>query len=269
MTFLALVQAWKEHGRADKLAGASIDRRVPRPRRSLPEATRNAVRDAITSLGTTARHVDVVNEAHRRCDEISTKRASAAMVQYLLMKARRGAASPDGAPAVLIGHVVCKLPMRDGEKIVFPDLLLAVVSPEGTIAAHALATQGDMAIPLGRVLAGLGEKRTRMGRSCEVVIPVPLRELVTSARHFAFVTGPTTGRISHLLGAGIERVDIAHRRKASTGPKNGDSPMNTPLAPEDAAAAVQLAIHLHNESRGGLASFNVADNLADASRLAA
>ena len=266
MMFLSLVKTWKEHGQAIKLAGAGLDRRQPRPARSLPEETRNAIRDAIAALGTSARHVDVVAEANRRCDAIGTKRASNGMIQHLLMKARRDAAPAEGTPAIFVGRVVCKLPVRIDDEVGLPDLMLAVMSPEGTIAAHALADCEGEAELLNKVLAGLNGKRARGSVPRELIIPPALHELTPTAGDLPFTKGPTAGRIAYLLGAGIERVDIAHRRKATTGPTRTDSPMNAPLTREEAAEAVRLAVSVHNEARGGLASFDIAAQTSQASR---
>lgn len=263
MMFLSLVKAWKEHGDAVRLSGSGLDRGRPRAARSLPEATRIAIEEAISALGTDARHVDVVAEANRRCDAAGTKRASSGMVQHLLMRARRDAVPKDGKPAILVGRVVCKLPVRIGTEVVVPDLMVAVMSPEGAILAHEIAGGEGEAERLSKLLSSVEGAGTAGCPKRELVIPATLhaaRETI-SGRHAT--TGPTAGRIANLLGAGIGMVDIAHRRKATTGAPSDGSPMNAPLTLSEAREAVAVAVGSHNASRGGIACFDLAPLSAD------
>ncbi len=77
--FLALVRAWREHGRAVAISGAGAAKGTPRPngRRNLPVASKKAAQDVIATLGPEVSLVETVR----------------------LVKERRGSASASAAPS--------------------------------------------------------------------------------------------------------------------------------------------------------------------------
>lgn len=258
MTFLALVKAWKAHGKACRLPGSGVlDRTRPRPARSLPSASHKAMSDAIAQLGVDARHADLVAEVNRRCDDAGTKRPSTGMVQRLVMQARRVAAPRDGAPEILLGRVVAKLPVKRNGQSVLPDLFVAVLSPEGVIAAHVLDDGTDDEMQIEKLVSQLEHASTVGAAARPLIVPASLARFVTGARAYDITVGPTMARLPRLLGDRLGMLDIAHRRKSTTRAPDDGSPMNVPLDGAEATEAVCVSLDAHNAGRGGVPAFSL------------
>ena len=262
MTFLSLVKAWKEHGKASRLPGSgALDRGQPRPARSLPEATHAAIRASIAALGVDARHIDMVADVNERCDAVPTKRPSTGMVQRYVMQARRTAPPRAGVPEILVGVVVAKLPILLDGAAALPNLLLAVLSPEGTIAAHVLV-DGEDAAAVGTLLQRLKGEVKPGATARPLIVPMAIMEAVTAAASIValpgnIISGPTSTRLPILLGNAIGMMEIAHRRKPTTHAPRDGSPMNAPLSGAEAAAAIRHAVAAHNARRGGVSAFEI------------
>lgn len=258
MTFLALVKAWKEHGKASRLQGSGVlDRGKARPLRSLPQASRDAISASIEALGVDARHVDMLTDVYARCDAIGTKRPSTGMVQRLVMQRRREAPTRVGDPEVLIGRVVAKLPVLRGGRAVLPDLLVAVLSPEGIVVAHLLDGGTGETANIGSLLDRIDYAATPGSINRPLLAPKNLAETTEPASRQRLVRTPTSGRIARLLGSSIGRLEISHRRKRTTRAPDDGSPMNVSLGRSEAVDAIRVAIEAHNSARGGVPLFSV------------
>lgn len=266
MTFLSLVRAWKEHGTASRLPGSgALDRGRSRPARSLPGATHDAIRASIAALGVDAKHADMVADVNARCDAVPTRRPSPGMVQRFVMQARRSAPARRGRPEILLGRVVAKLPILIDEVPALPDLWLAVLSPEGAIAAHVLDDRQDQNGSVRTLFERLALMATAGGRLRPLITAAGLAETMNDISPgpgrgaWEITPGPTGTRLPSLLGSAIGMLEISHRRKPTTHAPRDGSPMNAPLSPGEAAEAVRLAVEAHNAQRGGVPTFNVTE----------
>lgn len=246
--FMRLVSAWKKHGEPARLDGAGMKRGATRESR-MPPVTRQAVMDAIAALGPDARFVDVVREAERRSREAGTHAPSAGMIHYMLMRARQQAGPRAGAPEVLIGRIGCRLPMIDGEEVTStPELIVAVLAPEGIIVAHELVLAGDIDLAFAKVLAQTVPARAGDLRERQVVLGKELsvgRELA-SCLPARFRVAPVGQDLARLLGSFIGTIPIRHRIRSS---KTAPAAVDSPLSVADAIRAIQIAVEAHNAAR--------------------
>lgn len=247
--FMRLVSAWKKHRNPEELAGTGGRRGTPRESR-MPAATRQAVLDAITALGLDARFVDVAAEADRRCREADAPTASTGMVHYLLMRARQQAGSRAGLPEIVVGRVGCKLPLIvNGEVHATPELVLAVLAPEGKIVAYRLVSADDRSAALAQVLTEVAALTSGAPALSPVVVGKELAgrgTIPTLAVELKYSVEATAGRLAQLLGSHIGSIPIRHRIRISSArlPQTA-----APLNCEDAAEAVLIAVQAHNRRR--------------------
>jgi hypothetical protein len=250
MTFLTLVKVWRDHGEAVRLAGAGLHRGRARKARTLPKSSLEAISDAIRTLGTSARHADIVNETFRLCEERKTLRPSSGMVQYALMKARQRNPVFNGPSGILIGRVVCKLPVTLHGNSLSPDLLLAVHSPEGKILSYALADPDSPASHLKVAIDKVVAATAMVAADAIVFAPKEIAAVIDTPTPAGIVVGPTNSHIARMLGAGIGRIGIAHRRKVAKRQPDRRGTMNIPLSMEEASEALDGEIAAHNADRG-------------------
>lgn len=255
--FMRLVSAWKKHGDPAKLDGAGMKRGERRESR-MPEATSQAVLDAIAALGPDARFVDVAAEAGRRCRDAGTPSASTGMIHYLLMRARQQAGPRTGDKEILIGRVGCRMPIINGDQIVAtPELIVAVLAPEGIIVAHELVEQDRVAAAasvLSQVLAQVlpealaqpASSKAWKGRPIILAKELDVGSKLARSMPALLKVAPGSPELARLLGSYIGTIPIRHRIRAAN---FAPAAVDAPLTPADARCAIGIAVHAHNAAR--------------------
>lgn len=256
--FMRLVSAWKKHGDPTKLDGAGMKRGERRDSR-MPEATSQAVLDAIAALGPDARFVDVAAEAGRRCRDASTPAASTGMIHYLLMRARQQAGPRTGDQEILIGRVGCRMPTIIEDRIVpTPELIVAVLAPEGIIIAHELVVESDrlaaaasvlsqvLAQVLPEALAQPASSKAWKGRPIILAKELDVGSKLARSMPALLKVAPGSPELARLLGSYIGTIPIRHRIRAAN---FAPAAVDAPLAPADARRAIGIAVQAHNTAR--------------------
>lgn len=168
-TFLIIVQAWKEHGTASAVPGAT-GRGTPRPRRlrpSIPAGVEAIITRAIDEAGVDARPVDVTRIVEATCREAGAAPPEAGLVARRLYRARAAAARISGVSALTIDHCALRLPVVIDGATRAPVLTLAF-DEGGRVFAHRLRLEP----PSPRATAAVLADALRLRAADGPIVPV-------------------------------------------------------------------------------------------------
>lgn len=247
--FLALVRAWREHGRAVAISGAGAARGMPRADvpRSLPLASKDAARAVIAALGPDVPHVDAVRAIKARCAELGVKAPSPSSVWNMVMSARRATAQPSHNRDVIVSRCNLKLPVQVDGTIVFPSIILVVDSVNGEIIAASMS----------------GKDRNPSIARDEVVRRLAGRDIVADAEIAPELRNVDGARVrpvkasvartvtAKVLGRGFGTVELIYQLNRAIDPARAlRARKDKPLRQADADRFVLQQMQIHNRARG-------------------
>jgi hypothetical protein len=246
--FLALVRAWREHGRAVAISCAGAAKGTPRPngRRNLPVASKAAAQEVIATLGPEVSLVETVRRVREKCGAIRVAAPSRNTIWNMLMAHRR-AGGATGRKGVVVCRCHVRLPVATATGVDFPEIAIAVDLSDGIILAATL--DGDRASAAHVVSAA----RRRSGGQ-----PVPIDEDIVllagaSAHTRVRPVKGTAARamVASVLGRGFGTLDLIYRRSLSIDPAALlRSRKDAPVDPEDARRVIAEQLIRHNAARG-------------------
>ena len=158
--FSRLVKAWRERGRLPE--GASAERRshaAATSRRGLSDASRDAVLAAIDRLGVDARFTDHLNAARAACAAANVHCPSPGSIWSMIQKRRTSSTpSPVRGPAILLVRCSIDLKVEIGDRILVPDVMLAVALPEGNVVSATPLFEHSSPGDFGRIVPDIVER---------------------------------------------------------------------------------------------------------------
>lgn len=249
--FMNLVRAWQVSRRPDAIASTGGRTRTPRGPRSggLPPATRAAAEEAIAALPVNASHREAIRAVAKLCAQRRTRPPSDGMVAYIRMSLLNRIVGGAGPSHLVIGRAIVAMPVRIDDRLILPELLIAVDLRDGAVRAAALAL-GDGPSPSFREELG----RLDMTGIELLVETVEDREISMAvvAEDRDLRTRFSTGRmLAKTLGSGIGPVDLIYSPRTKLTPERIlRAGADEPLSPADAAIVLQAALAEHDRRRG-------------------
>ncbi|MEA3051910.1 MAG: hypothetical protein QOG72_813 [Sphingomonadales bacterium] len=246
--FLALVRAWKEHGRAAAIAGAGTARGTPRSAsaRTLPTVSKDAAREVIAALGPDVPHVEAVRAVEARCASLGVKAPSKSTIWNMVMASRRNAASKHGSDDVLISRCHAKLPVEHEDQVIFPWIVLMVDGVNGAVIGAAMDEKWINSDSVASALAALPAER-RIVVDQEIAKKIGGGKLPT---HIA--VRPTAARTAtaRALGRGFGSIELIYQLSRAVHPRRMlRSRRDTALNPRDARQLILEQLTAHNAAR--------------------
>lgn len=246
--FLALVRAWREHGRAVAISGAGAARGTTRADipRSLPRESKDAAREVIAALGSDVPHVDAVRAVQARCAELGVKAPSPSSVWNMAMSARRDAAQPSATRDIIFSRCNLKLPVDIDGAVTFPPITLVLDSSNGEILAasmHVMAKASPVmsdALLLrlnGRNVVVDADIAATLGEHMTVLMRTVKPSLARTATAKALGRGFGSVELIYQLSRAIEPARALRARK------------DRPLREADARRHVLQQMAIHNAAR--------------------
>jgi hypothetical protein len=243
--FMALVRAWREHGRAVAMSGAGAARGTPRASvpRSLPERSKQVARSAILSLAPDTSLAGAVRTVTARCAALGLQAPSKSTIWNMMMALRRDSPVQSGAGSIVIARCHAKLPVELEGHVFFPSLTLATDTGSGIISAVSVG-YGEVEMPtIARDLLGqspltpiqAGRDVAAKGdfRGCRLIKPSAART--------------ATARV---LGRGFGSIDLIYQISRSIDPKSVlRARKDTPLQVADAQRLICEQLTKHNAGR--------------------
>lgn len=257
--FGRLAETWRIHKRPSMLStSASTSRRGSRRRDGIDDHVRQIVDNVISEVGTQARNKAVQKLVVERAEKAGVAPPSIGSVWNMLMESRRigkgQCSTPDGdrQEAIAVGRLWLELPVQvpDGT-LVRPEILVAVLIPEGEIAAVDLCYGGDppSLAALTRKLNDLHDPRLRSRGM--LVTPVDALGLAPDAWPSITRSGDAQATVARIFGRGIGRIDVRYRRSHTPVERHLKARHDEPLDTTDAGLAVEYAVREHNVRRTG------------------
>lgn len=247
--FTNLVRAWRLKGSAMAIAKAGAKAGAPRPprKRGLPPSTRAAAEDALRRLPASAKHSEAIAAVQSLCRERGTRPPSDSMVSYLRLAVRQSGAAADGDPGIVIGRAVLALTMLDGDRLVLPELALAVSTRDGRVIVAAILDEG--AAPPRR----FQEAVSAYAASIEgpVNVGVDDEAICTGLPRPKVVSRFVAGRLlAKAIGRGINGLKLAYGPLASTDPTRPlRAKADAPLDRGEILDTLGMALSEHNTAR--------------------
>ncbi|KQN26046.1 hypothetical protein ASE86_07745 [Sphingomonas sp. Leaf33] len=247
--FLALVRAWREHGRAEAISGAGASRGTPRPTgpRNLPTESKSAAREVVAGLGADVSHVDAVAAVEARCHALGVKAPSRSTVWNMIMAARRDARGVEGEDGLVVSRCHAKLPVERHGAVTFPSLLLVVDSGDGSVLAAAMEDD-DMAVGIVSDVIRAESRGRRVlidmdiARNSDIGVLADVRCVRPSAARTA---------TAKALGRGFGSIELIYQISRAVRPeKTLRSRKDRPLQPGDARDVIFGQLSAHNAARG-------------------
>lgn len=247
--FMNLVRAWQ----AGRTPGAlsSAGGRVSKPRGvragGLPPTTREAAEEALKRLPADASHKDAVAAVFRLCDRRRTRRPSTSMVAYLRKSIRQRIAARGGSTDIVVARAVAALPVEARDRLLLPELALAVRIGDGAVLAAGVDLGDGMP-------AGFGRALTRLNAGGATVTSGPddaaAADAILAARHRS-VSRFSAGRLlAKALGGGIGSVALGYNPRSSLTPASLlQADADRPLTRLDAVDVLTTALAEHNSRR--------------------
>ena len=247
--FLALVRAWREHGRAVAMSGAGAARGKPRAAvpRSLPTKSKDAALAVIASLGPDVAHVDAVKAVEARCASLGTKTPSRSTIWNIIMSVRRDAAQRTSIEGIIVSRCHVKIPVETTGATLFPWIVMVVDSADGEILAAAM---GEERLVQATILSGL----RRRGPECEVVMDSEIATALPSPGKYKLVK-PSVARTvtTKVLGRGFGSIELIYHLSRAIDPERSlRARKDTPLQQEDVHRVIWNELSAHNAARGSL-----------------
>ena len=246
--FLALVRAWREHGRAAALAASGKGRGSSRTTgpRHLPTASKAAALEVIATLGPDTPHVEAERLVRARCQALQVRPPSSSTIWNMIMAGRRDAAPLPSPAGIIVATVHAKLPVLVDAAIVLPALTLAVNATDGAIVAAA--RQG---VDSSAAIATYIDARREAG---PLMIDREVADRIAGEiGPGAHAVAPSAARtaLAKSLGRGFGSIDILYqRRHGSAAERVLRSLKDQALSPEDGAAVLGGEMRSHNARRG-------------------
>lgn len=235
--FLALVRAWREHGRAVAISDTGAARGTARADipRSLPSASKDAARQVIAALQPDAPHADVVRAVNARCAALGVTAPSPSTIWNMVMSARRDAAPPPGGGGIMVSLCNLKLPTVIDDEIVFPAITLVVDAAGGAILAASLSGLSSITLTELRPILGgrevVIEATSRARTASTAPATVRRRSIHTTEEH----------QMSEIDFSGVDPLRLAGTRRRIEVVRNYLS-IKKPRATDREAAARTLGI---------------------------
>jgi hypothetical protein len=251
--FLALVRAWREHGRAVAISCAGAAKGAPRPKsaRNLPAASKAAAADVIAKLGPDTSLVETIRLVRKACDAFQAKPPSRSTIWNMVMANRKSRAEA-GRDGIAVSRCHVRVPVRCGEGMEFPKLALAVDRQTGSILAAAM--DGDATTAL-TIAAGIDVGPAHG----PIIIDADLAKIVRAHTLVRFTSvAPTAARTdtAKILGRGFGSLDLIYQASRAIKPIDMlRSKKDAPLAPADARRAIAQQLSAHNAARGAAPPF--------------
>lgn len=245
--FMRLVSTWRALGdqaRAAHLDGATGGKGGQRERRGgLSAEARAVVAEVITDIGSDASLAATLAEVRRLAAERAMRPPGRSSIWNLLMEARSQGAPSRQEPGIVTGVVFAKLPVVAGVKTVYPEIVLAVRSPDGAILEYEVTTGAEDAGVTSVLL-----RRSPCVRDGDIV-----------------VEDEDGQRLGALLGRRIAGIGIIHHPSlASPAAALVRSRRDSPISPRDARRLIALAVEEHNLARANAsADSDVIDHSED------
>lgn len=246
--FLALVRAWREHGRAVAIscAGAAKGKTRPKSARNLPAASKAAAADVIAKIEPDTSLVETIRLVKEACNAIRVISPSRSTIWNMVMAHRRLSAVP-GHNGTAVSQCHVRVPVILNDCIEFPKIALVVDRSTGAIIAVAMDGDAAMASTLA---AGI-ELRSH---SEPIIVDA---ELATSIQHYTSVSlTPVASTVARtetakILGRGFGSLDLIYQASRTIKPAGMlRSKKDSPLSQADARQAIAHHLLAHNSARG-------------------
>lgn len=244
-----LARVWRISRRAASIPGARARFAEPRPRR-LNSRSLGIARGVIDQLGPTAMRKSILAEVARQSAEAGVRPPSDSTVTNLLAAARTAPEQPlDVAPVILIDEATVKLPVRDGEAVTMPRVLLALRLPQRRIIAAEIACSSDTRPPVSALMRALDEQSDSGGEPLPIRAPHLGREDLCAIAAEDVSESGAVPQLSQVLGSRLGDIGLLYRaRRARPGVTLAAARHASPLEEEDARRIIQEAIAAHNRS---------------------
>ncbi|UAJ11074.1 hypothetical protein [Polymorphobacter megasporae] len=246
--FLALVRAWREHGKAVAISGAGAAKGVPRPKsaRNLPSASKAAAAAVIAKLGPDVSLVETVRHVKQRCGTLRVATPSRSTIWNMVMADRRTRGA-NGREGIVVSRCQVRLPVETDDGVAFPTLAMAVDLKTGAILAAAM---GDDAATASTIVDGL-ECRVAGGA---VLVDADLAGPIRRRSEVEFTSMKPSAARTHTartLGRGFGSLELIFQPSRAIAPADMlRSIKDAPLSPEDARRLIGEQIGVHNAARG-------------------
>lgn len=248
--FSNLVRAWQA-GRGPEglvsIGGKVRQARGPRPG-GLPPETRAAAEEALSALPVTASHRGAIQAVRRLCAERGTRPPSDGMVAYMRMQILNRTASAPGPNALIGGRVIVALPVKVCERLLLPELLLALDLRDGAIRAAALDLGGGPSPSFRAELSRLDT--SGIERIIETFEDADVWDALDAGCRDPQSRFSTGRMLAKVLGTGIGPVDLVYRPATSLAPERRlRASADEPLDLATLIAVLTAAMAEHNGRR--------------------
>ena len=255
--FLRLVRIWRETGSPEKLHGAGAPGSTRKPARSLPPETEAAIAAAINDLGTGVPYTTLVAEIERRCDQLGIRKPAGSTVWDRLNRRRGGPAGPTGdAPTVTILKCSLRFPVDHDGGVARPSAVLAVLMPEGIVAAAEIGLDGVRTPDLPRLVRRLVRLSAPDATPRPLLVePALLRDAAPET--FDGLAAEPSGKagqlLSRLFGQRLGPIPIRRTSLSDrTFRERAAARLSVPPRLPEATTLLLRAIEAHNRARAAL-----------------
>jgi hypothetical protein len=217
----------------------------------VPPLARNAAREIISEMGPDTRLSTLMDAIRRRCGGLGVPPPSQGTVWLLAVEARGRPNGAEEPTSIVIGRAFLRLPIKVGERVDFPEVLIAAEAPTGRIIEASMARNFND--PQIRDIAAAMSRRK--GNTLPIQVgeedEAAFRRQINTVALVESVTRTRAARLlAKALGRNLGRIELAYRPLKVRPATVMQSGRDRPLSLADAQMALQIACERHNRGLG-------------------